>query len=693
MRNMRCKSHSRKKESIKMNKLNHFTKILSTTMLSTLLFAVLFAGCGKDDNNGPLGGTPDTTPPTVLSTNPIDGATGVALINVTFSEPISASSINQASFTVKDPSATAVLGAVSYDASSNRASFVPSSDLASNTTFTAMIVATAKDDAGNVLASNYVWNFTTAATTSVQLPVVLSSTSNYVVIAGATITNTGATNITGDMGLSPGSAVTGFPPGIIVGTKHIADPSAAQAKLDLTIAYNDAAGRTLGPVSVAGNLGGMTLPPGLYKSTSSLAISSGDLTLDAQGNADAVWIFQMASTLTTTSGRKVILSGGAKAANIFWQVGSSATLGTTSVFKGTIMADQSITMNTGASLEGRVLARIGAVTLNGNIIVSPTPTGGTPDTTPPTVLSTNPINGATGVDLINVTFSEPMLASSISATSFTIQGPGVTAVAGAVSYDAANNRASFVPSSDLASNTYFTATITTIAADLVGNVLVSNYVWNFTTLAVATGQLPVILASAGNYVVIAGATITNTGATNITGDMGLSPGSAVTGFPPGIIVGTKHIADPSAAQAKLDLTTAYNNAKGRTVGPVSVTGNLGGMTLAPGLYKSTSSLAISSGDLTLDAQGNADAVWIFQMASTLTTTSGRKVILSGGAKAANIFWQVGSSATLGTTSVFKGTIMADQSITMNTGASLEGRVLARIGAVTLNGNTIVVPAP
>ena len=357
------------------------------------------------------------------------------------------------------------------------------------------------------------------------------------------------------------------------------------------------------------------------------------------------------------------------------------------------MADQSITMNTGASLEGRVLARIGAVTLNGNIIVSPTPTGGTPDTTPPTVLSTNPINGATGVDLINVTFSEPMLASSISATSFTIQGPGVTAVAGAVSYDAANNRASFVPSSDLASNTYFTATITTIAADLVGNVLVSNYVWNFTTLAVATGQLPVILASAGNYVVIAGATITNTGATNITGDMGLSPGSAVTGFPPGIIVGTKHIADPSAAQAKLDLTTAYNNAKGRTVGPVSVTGNLGGMTLAPGLYKSTSSLAISSGDLTLDAQGNADAVWIFQMASTLTTTSGRKVILSGGAKAANIFWQVGSSATLGTTSVFKGTIMADQSITMNTGASLEGRVLARIGAVTLNGNTIVVPAP
>jgi hypothetical protein len=141
----------------------------------------------------------------------------------------------------------------------------------------------------------------------------------------------------------------------------------------LTIAYNDAAGRTLAPVTVAGNLGGMTLAPGLYKSTSSLAISSGDLTLDAQGDANAVFIFQMASTLTTTPARAVILIGGAKAANIFWQVGSSATLGTTSSFQGTIMADQSITLNTGATLSGRALARIGAVSLAGNAAVLPTP--------------------------------------------------------------------------------------------------------------------------------------------------------------------------------------------------------------------------------------------------------------------------------------------------------------------------------
>src|SRR4029077_10038903 len=126
---------------------------------------------------------------------------------------------------------------------------------------------------------------------------------------------------------------------------------------------------------------------------------------------------------------------------------------------------------------------------------------------------------------------------------------------------------------------------------------------------------------------------------------------------------------------------------------ISVAGNLGGQTLAPGLYKSTSSLEISSGDLTLDAQGDANGVFIFQMASTLTTTAGRQVILSGGAKAANIVWQVGSSATLRTTSVFKGTIMADQAIILTTGATLDGRALARIAAVTLDSNIITIPAP
>lgn len=208
------------------------------------------------------------------------------------------------------------------------------------------------------------------AQTTVQATVPLAGISNLAILAGASITNTGATNITGDMGLSPGTSIGGFPPGILNGTLHINDAIANQAKLDLVAAYNDAAGRTAtDKVIVAGNLGGLTLTPGLYKSTSSLSLSSGNLTFDAKGNSDAVFIIQIASSLTTTSGRKVILSGGAKASNIFWQVGSSATFGTTTNFKGIVMAMQSITFNTGATLDGRALARNGNITMAANTIV------------------------------------------------------------------------------------------------------------------------------------------------------------------------------------------------------------------------------------------------------------------------------------------------------------------------------------
>jgi len=208
-----------------------------------------------------------------------------------------------------------------------------------------------------------------------------------------------------------------------------------------------------------------------------------------------------------------------------------------------------------------------------------------------------------------------------------------------------------------------------------------------------TGNAAVVLGAAAHYGVLAGSTVTSIGTTTVNGDLGVSPGSAVTGFPPGTVNGAIDAANTAAGLGEAALTVAYNDAKARTLAPISVAGNLGGQTLAPGLYKSTSSLEVSSGDLTLDAQGDANSVFIFQIASTLTTTAGRQVILSGGAKAANVFWQVGSSATLGTTSAFKGTIMADQSITLNTGATLDGRALARIGAVTMDSNTITIPAP
>jgi Ice-binding-like/Bacterial Ig-like domain len=339
------------------------------TAWSLAALVVTMAGCSSSD----ITGVPDTVAPTVSSTNPVGGATGVAVITATFSEAMMSSSISTASFAVSGPGVTPVNGAVSYDASTHMATFTPTSALAPSTGFTATVTTGVKDTSGNALASDKVWTFTSAASASNQASVALGAAGTFAVLAGSTITSTGATALTGDLGLSPGTAVTGFPPGTLTGVKQLGNAASAAAMTALTTAYNDAAGRIQSPVTVAGNLGGLTLPPGLYKSTSSLAISSGDLTLDAQGDPNAVFIFQMASTLTTTSGRQVILSGGAKSTNVFWQVGSSATLGTTSVFKGTIMANQSITLATGAALNGRALARVGAVTLAGNAVVMPTP--------------------------------------------------------------------------------------------------------------------------------------------------------------------------------------------------------------------------------------------------------------------------------------------------------------------------------
>lgn len=209
----------------------------------------------------------------------------------------------------------------------------------------------------------------------------------------------------------------------------------------------------------------------------------------------------------------------------------------------------------------------------------------------------------------------------------------------------------------------------------------------------STAQNSVSLGAASTFAVLAGSTVTNTGMTTVTGDLGVSPGTAVTGFGPGVITGgSMHKTDTAAANAESALTVTYNDLAGRTLAPVSVSGNLGGMTLSPGLYKSTSSVEISSGELTLDAKGNANAIFIFQIASTLDVSTGRSVVLIGGAKASNVYWQVGTSATINANAVFKGSILADQSIAAKTGANIEGRLLARIGAVTLQGNTVTVPA-
>src|ERR1035437_4232829 len=190
------------------------------------------------------------------------------------------------------------------------------------------------------------------------VPVLLRTASTYGVLAGSTITNTGASVVYGDLGLSPGASVTGFPPGTVLGTIRT-EAAAAPAKTDLITAYDDAAGRT--PVTtVAAELGGQTLVAGVYSSTPGTFAMTGILTLDGQNDANAVFIFQAASTLTTAAGApgapasQVVFIRGAQPCNVFWQVGSSATYRTYSVFQGNIFALESITVNTGATIDGRM---------------------------------------------------------------------------------------------------------------------------------------------------------------------------------------------------------------------------------------------------------------------------------------------------------------------------------------------------
>jgi Ice-binding-like/Domain of unknown function DUF11 len=206
----------------------------------------------------------------------------------------------------------------------------------------------------------------------------------------------------------------------------------------------------------------------------------------------------------------------------------------------------------------------------------------------------------------------------------------------------------------------------------------------------ATTAVP--LGTAANFAVLAGSTITNTGATTINGDLGLNPGTAVTGFPPGTVNGTVYAADSVALQAQNDLTTAYNDAAAETV-TATIPTELGGTTVTPGVYNSAAGTFGITGTLTLDAQGNPNAIFIFQAASTLITASASNVSLINGAQASNVFWVVGSSATLGTNSTLQGSILALTSITVTTGTTIDGRALARNGAVTLDTNTITALTP
>lgn len=670
--------------------------------------------------NFTTGDAPDIAPPTVISTDPLNNATGVALnkkIAATFSETMNPLTITTSTFTVRRGT-TPVSGKLTYVGAI--AVFKPDNNLAANTIYTATITIGAMDLAGNALASNYIWSFTTAAVVDIIPPTVISTDpvnnatgvalnkkiaatfneamdQSTITTATVTVTGLGGVPVTGTVSYASGSNTMTFAPASDLG---------ANTTYTGTIKSGNTGAKDLAGNALASNYiwsfttgAALDITPPTVVFTDPICGSPGVFT----NKKLAVTFSEAMNQATITAATFTVTGpGGASVAGTVTYVAANkiATFATTNFVNQTVYT---FTIHSGVT---------GVKDLAGNPLASDFvcgfQTGPAPDTVLPAVTSTDPANSATGVPvtkIITATFSEAMDPLTILAPgTFTLK-QGLTVVTGTVSYF--GTTVTFTPGSNLALNTIYTATITAAAQDLAANAMASNYEWSFRTIAPPPGIAPVNLLSTANFVILAGSMVTNIPTSNITGDVGLSPaaGSNYAGLTAGEVAGITYAVDatgpgfavPNAVlltAAKGDLTIAYNDAAGRTPIPTGPflnpgSGNIGGLTLVAGLYKFTTTAEITGSDVTLT--GSATDVWIFQIGTSFNVGNGIKVILGGSAEAKNIFWQVGSSATLGTTSVVQGTIMADMLISLATGATLNGRALTFTGAVTLDQAILVRP--
>jgi hypothetical protein len=637
-------------------------------LLANTLYTGTITTSVTDASGDPLAGNyswtfrtvPATTAPTVISTSPANGATAVPInqaITATFSEAMNAATINATTFTLKTAGGVAVTGVVTYTAAGSVATFTPATSLALSTVYTATITTGAMDLAVTALASNYVWTFTTAAAPDTTRPTVISTI--------------------------PANLAIGVPLNqVIAATFSEAMNAATINSTTFTLAGP-------GATPVAGQVA--------YASVGSTA------TFTPTANLTANTLY----TATITTGA-TDLAGNALAVNYVW------------------------TFTTGTTV----------------------------DTTKPMLVSTLPVSAATNVALnqaVSATFSEAMNPLTITTATFLLTGPGAAQIAGTVSYDPINFIATFTPSAPLTASTLYTATVTTGATDLEGNALGSGGApnpWSFTTGTV-TGTSPTNLGSAALFGSFGGnAGMTNQGIeTVINGDIGTTGASTlITGFHDttvvvggvpqcvytqtplniGTVNGTIDTApgtsEPTAAcpnegtavtfaiatQAAADALSAYNALvafpNGLDVSTCPGCGGglateLGNRTLAPGIYKATAgSYGITQGPLTLDAQGNPNAFWVFQMATTLTVgtpAANESVLLVNGAQAANVFWQVGTAATINGIvggGTMQGTIIAQAGISVSTAGvvaitTVNGRLLVLTGPATVVNTVVNVPAP
>ena len=663
-----------------------------------MLVIVFIAGCKKDEDPG--------IRPTVISTDPITNATNRAVnskISATFSAAMNPATISSSTFTLQKGGVN-VEGTVSY--TGNTASFTPTANLLPNTAYIATINKGAMNADGTSLAKDYTWTFTTSAKSDLNLPTVLST--------------------------DPANNAVGVALAKLV-TATFSEPMDATSITTFTFAVRQGSTAVAGAVTYAGSIA--TFTPASALSTNkiySVTITTG--AKDMAGNALAV---NFTSSFTTgdaadTAAPQVTSTNPANNATgiaqnkvvaiVFSEAMTATTInastftlfqGTTAVAGAVAYSGTTATFTPAADLTNGLVytatIKTGAKDVAGNALAANTVwnfTVGPPDVIVPIISSINPVIDATGVannKVVSITFNEAMDPLTITGSTFTVK-QGTTAVAGTVAY--AGMIATFTPTNILSANVTYTATVTTGAKDLAGNALAADKVWSFTT-GTSTSTLGVVaLGAAGNYVILAKTAISNISTSAVTGDLGLSPAATsyitglsltdATGYAISAQVTGKLYAADMADPTPINLTTAvenmitaYNDAAGRPSPDFLelATGNIGGQTLVPGLYKWTNTVTLPS-DVTIS--GGANDIWIFQIAGDLSMSNGVNITLIGGAQAKNIFWQVAGQATLGTTSHFEGILLSMTGINIQTGASFHGRALAQT-AVVLDGNAVTKP--
>jgi hypothetical protein len=707
-------------------------------------------GCGREQ-------APSPPLPTVITTSPVNGATGVAVnaaVSAGFSSMMASASINTTTFTLTGPGGTAVAGTVSY--AGTTATFTPTSALGAKTAYLATVTTGAQDPSGSALAANFTWTFTTGT-----IPTVVSTNPlngainvpiNQKIIAtfseamnSATVVAAGAFTVA--VAGAGGATVPGTVTYVAASNTAVFAPTAnLQSSTQYMATINTSTQNAVGNPLLSNYVWSFTTGKTADTTPPTVTVTlpgSGATSVSTNQKITATFSKVMDPATIAASGTLSVVVAGA---------GGAAVPGTVN-YAGSIVTFTP-TANLTASTQFTAKITNAAKDLSGNALVAgavPNPwsftTGAGPSTTAPAITLTSPANADMNVLLnkaVSATFSEAMDPVTISAPgTFTlaVAGAGGAAVSGNVVYDSVSHIATFTPAANLTASTHYTATITNAAKDLAGNGLAAGITanpWNFATGA-SLGPVPPNLATASTFGAFGGgAGITNQGInTVINGNIGTTGASTlVTGFHDagtgctytetgsnmGTVNGNIYTAPPPptvgcptegttttfgiATQAATDALAAFNNLSpaSRPGGSDPGAGQLGGLVLPPGTYKAAGgSFLITGSDLTLDGQGDANAIWVFQTASTLTVGAPgapRSVILIGGAQAKNVFWQIGSAATIngagGGTMV--GTVIAAAGVTFSTVGNaaittLNGRALGLNASVTVVNTVVNVPAP